>query len=460
LICVILHNFVCASQFTMQPQEVKGPNISPLKLIIVTLKTSLGSYLNLDMIAKKLPLDHEIIGKKLVGVVEEGAIKSRTRATTRERKQGKSRDRKDRKDRKDFSNQCTIIVHPKGFAKPLNLKVFGNGKIVVTGGTTIDDGRVAVELFRKKIRCLSGDYSVSPDQSIGDLFKDTTSYVKYMQKNYLVFLKLFSLFQINIDLKLDLILNKKIHVEKTFGSNNIIESSHNNRLFDGHITDMVRLVQIYNICHMYLPNDVLLKQLENLHSYEVDLVKKLYGGAGVTLPVSLNLDAFDSKLEISIENYNTMFSVGFQNDREKFTKILNEKYKTKNIISSAKFEPSNYQGINAKYISRVHCRSDCHSKTNCQCKEISFLIFQEGSVIITGGRSWTQMEDGYRVICDIVRQEYHNIYVAPHEVSKAEHLVPAFVESGHIFLNKKSQILENPRSYYLLKKMGLLEKYL
>jgi TATA-box binding protein (TBP) (component of TFIID and TFIIIB) len=100
----------------------------------------------------------------------------------------------------------------------------------------------------------------------------------------------------------------------------------------------------------------------------------------------------------------------------------------------------------------------------CLCKEISFLIFQEGNIIITGGRYWEQLLDGYNVITNIIKKEYQHIVVE--KISKSvESYVPAqivkYTPDGRkiTYLNKKKQIMENPRNLFLLKKIGLLDKY-
>ena len=64
--------------------SVFEPEPSQLRLIIVTCKTYLNCNINLDLLARCLPLDHEIIGKKLIGVITEGRIKSPHPKTVRD----------------------------------------------------------------------------------------------------------------------------------------------------------------------------------------------------------------------------------------------------------------------------------------------------------------------------------------------------------------------------------------
>ncbi len=463
------------------------PNPTELELIIVTCKALLNCNLNLDLIARQLKLDDEIKGKKLLGIAEEGLIKVKPK-TNKKNKNKKKKRKTDDCSREDFSNQCTIIVHPNGFKKHLNLKLFGNGKIVITGGLSKEYGKSAVTVLKEKIKDLEYDYQIIPEKRLTDLFVNVISYVKYMNKNYLVFLKLFSLYGININLQLDLILNKRLvekypikdsltgkFVEKDLKKYTLIELINNGIIMSGSDGDLInysRIIQVFNICHLYFPNPLLIAKLNNKEDPIHSLIKNLYDFKTERLPVTFDKEEFNADFEVTIENYNTMFNIGFNIDREIFTQILNKQYKTEKIISSAKFEPSVYQGINAKYISRIMCKNGCVSlgkrKTSkCPCKEVSFLIFQEGNVIVTGGRSWKQINDGYEIITGIMKNEYYSIVANKQRVvqKKNEQLPPQIIKQTAddktiVYLNKQQQIIENPRNYFLLKQMNLLEKYI
>jgi len=443
------------------------PHPDDLKLIIVTCKTYLNCNLNLDLLAKKLVLDEQIIGKKLLGVIEEGLIKTKPKSHRKIVKRRKNTSRK------DFSNQCTVIVKQPNSEKKINLKIFGNGKIVITGGLSKEEGKCAVNILKDKIKSLEGTYKILPNSTFENHFENISAYLKYLNKNYLIFLKLFSLYDINIDLRLDIILNKKLVekvIENDFGIADLVK---NEILRCDHPEDLdayLRIIQVFNICHLYFPNEMLLDKLNQVDNPIHHIIKHLYEFQEEVLPLTFDINNFNKDFDVTVENYNTMFNCGFQNNREIFTQILNNKYKTEGIITAAKFEPSNYQGINVKYISRILCDKQCTSlgkKKNiqCLCKEISFLIFQEGNVIITGGRHWEQLVDGYNVIVGIIKEEYHHIMVKKN--TKTPNIdtptqIVTFTPDGKkfIYLNKKKQIMENPRNLFLLKKLGIIDKYI
>ena len=471
-----------------------APEPGELKLIIITCKTFLKSNINLDLIARQLEIDDLVLGVKLLGVAQKGLIKSKNQ-TGRGRGRGRSRlERKKNTNthREDFSNQCTVIIQPTGYNKNLNLKLFANGKIVITGGLSKDLVMSGINILKEKIRPLEADYQIKSNLQFSDCFDCVAKYLKYINKNYLIFLKLFSLYGINIDLRLDLVLNKKLvskypmvcpqtgrMIERNLMELNINQLVKDNIIVSGSNKDIdnyIKIIQVFNICHFYFSQPVLLDKLDQSDHFVHQLIDQLYSLEKLKLPVTFDQQEFDQNHEISIENYNTMFDCNFHLDRVELTHLLDVKYKSCTSssfkISSSKFEPTSYQGINAKYISRVLCHSDCQSlgkkKTSkCPCKEISFLIFQEGKVIITGGRSWDQIMDGYLVITQILKDEYHNIMIEQRQKNNQSNtnLPPQIIKQSSndkkiVYLNKKQQIIGNPRNFFLLKQLGLLSKYL
>src|SRR3990167_11285107 len=130
-------------------------NLSNLSLSVITYLVNINSLINLKMIAINLPLNNIFVGKKLHGIISEGNVKNYS---------------KKHKIKKDFSNQLTIIVKvPNTFICStdnieydtkanesiknrkrkyieddkeyfnVNLKIFGNGKIIITGCLTKDE---------------------------------------------------------------------------------------------------------------------------------------------------------------------------------------------------------------------------------------------------------------------------------------------------------------------------------
>lgn len=442
------------------------PKASDLRLVVVTCGASLDCYLNLEIIATEIILTEEIVGVKLEGVVTRGKIKTKTKKynvnkTKRKKKRG------------DFSNQCTVNICPK--QKPgleLNVKIFGNGKLVITGGLSAEDAQLAIEPLIKAISPLRKSYTINSSLDLNQRFKSAPDYIKYVKKNYLVLLKLFELLRLEISLNLEIILNKKT-VEKYLiegyetNLNNLDLNSLIKKgilLSNVDLNEYIKVIQVFDICHMYFPNDILLEKLNESGNPLVPLVNSLFDVHENVLPSTF--DTFKpEKVKISIENYNTLFNCKFNLDRSMLHQLLNNQYK--HVIDISKFDPDRYQGVNTKYISRALCNPNCTSSggkknTKCLCKQITFLIFQEGKIMITGGRHWDQIMDGYNVITGILADNYDEISVIKTDsIDKNLDQPPqiALKNSDLVYIHKQHQIMRNPRNYYLLKKLNILEKY-
>ena len=164
---------------------------------------------------------------------------------------------------------------------------------------------------------------------------------------------------------------------------------------------------------------------------------------------------------MSIQNFNTMFALNYNIDRDQLTININNKY-INDEMDPVRFDPSSYQGIKAKYISRVgciipNCKSTGSKKSTvkCICKKLSFLIFQN-KTMVTGGRHWPQIMDGYNKIKSIIENEYDDIKINE-DNKKEKNKLPKEIEiNGHLYLNKNILIYENPRNLFILKSLGFI----
>jgi len=501
-------------------ESVKKPEpTNNYKLIVTTCKAITNSYINLNLIARKLELNNHkndenenknenihkngIVGKKMDPVIIEGEIKVKTATRPKVKKLEKLLIEKKEKKRNDFSNQLTLIIDlydhentttddefynnllqnaiasrraknlttgiPETRCR-LNLKIFGNGKIMITGGLSVDECQEAVKIFQKEVVGLTDYLHINLDFTIDNLFPNVHSYIKYMKKFHLHILKLFSIFDININLNICDLLNKK-KIEE-FEINGMICNinchkigSIINHIITGSETDInnyIRLLQAFNIICLYYPDTVLLEKLNAEDDDVINLIEKLYIGDTVLMPSTFTPDLFLQKATISVENYNTIFSTSFNIDRDALTQIICSKYRNEKM-DKAQFDPSKYQGIKAKYISRIGCSETCKSKgskkSSCPCKKISFLIFQN-KTMVTGGRLWAQIIDGYTTIKNIIETEYDNICI---KVSESTHPTvkepPEIVIDNVLYVNKKKLVFENPRNMMLLKKHNLLHLF-
>jgi TATA-box binding protein (TBP) (component of TFIID and TFIIIB) len=89
--------------------------------------------------------------------------------------------------------------------------------------------------------------------------------------------------------------------------------------------------------------------------------------------------------------------------------LISDKYNNK-----CSFEPGKYHGVKLEFFWNEEkeqqdgickCRDNCfgkgNGKGNKNCKKITIAIFESGSVLITGGISFKQIDDAYKYITDI-----------------------------------------------------------
>lgn len=94
-----------------------------------------------------------------------------------------------------------------------------------------------------------------------------------------------------------------------------------------------------------------------------------------------------------------------------------------NILISAKysnkssFQPGIYQGVKLEYFwNSIHgnkngicaCSNNCFGKNSGHgdgnCKKVTVAIFESGSILITGGITFEQVNDAYEYICKIIQE--------------------------------------------------------
>ena len=121
------------------------------------------------------------------------------------------------------------------------------------------------------------------------------------------------------------------------------------------------------------------------------------------------------------------FTDNFEIRRKEIHKLfISERYRNK-----CSFQPGIYQGVKLEYFWNAYdnlkdglckCPSHCYGKGNGKtigsCKKVTGALFESGSVLITGGITFEQVDDTYAYICKIL-QENKDIIKKP----KINHLL-------------------------------------
>ena len=109
---------------------------------------------------------------------------------------------------------------------------------------------------------------------------------------------------------------------------------------------------------------------------------------------------------------NSNFSCNYYINRNILYNILKNKY-----LIDVIYDPCSYPGIQCKYYHNkdnddgiCNCKKKCKKKEGT-CKEISFMIFRTGSILIVGNCSDDLVNHIYHKIINILNTEYLNIFI-------------------------------------------------
>lgn len=128
-----------------------------------------------------------------------------------------------------------------------------------------------------------------------------------------------------------------------------------------------------------------------------------------------------NKDDISTVLINSNFSCGFFIDRFKLYEILKTKY---NIIAA--YDPCSYPGIQCKFYYNKYNKEHLGYRITNEIiedysnnwKEISFMIFRTGSVLIVGNCNSFVLHIIYEFLKKLLFQEYKNIYIKNNTTKK------------------------------------------
>ena len=139
----------------------------------------------------------------------------------------------------------------------------------------------------------------------------------------------------------------------------------------------------------------------------------------------------DFKDKIGFYNFqirmiNTDFKT-FTDEKHEEKFLIRRKILHKILISDlynnkCSFEPGKYHGVKLEFFWNKnkeiqngicncsdHCFGKDNGKTNTNCKKITIAVFESGSVLITGGISFNQINDAYDYITNIFRNHKEEI---------------------------------------------------
>jgi len=465
---------------------------SELHLVTKTMTGHIGRLINLEILTRGVTLNENLIGIKCDGVAIRGNIpKPKTKKKPPSEPSGNKN-----KGKIDFFNQCTIIVNPipdRDPHKKTNAKLFNNGRVVLTGIKDEENGSLTIQ---KIIHGINNTPEGQVTYQALDIQSD--DFETYLKKNYKIlnYILRYALDTKKVDYFPKLATQGSIfdiiaQIKKIKDANHKIKDT-NSKLKKGQSTEspqeylvldpeivkeVMILKKLFQIFSLYTPVETLLTLFNDppddpwiqssfftkIVDQSIDNYDPVTRKIELILPVYLKKDC-NELLEYKpsytkLEMINSFFYSNFQINRGKLHQILINKYGI-----SAVFEPDTYQGINAKYISRVDCpvvgehtcvctnKKKCHCR--CKCKKISVFIFRKGTVIITGAKSWEQIEDSYAFMNMVLANEYDEIYLEPAKKDEKSSIPNEVITEEFIWLRKK-HILNNPQNEFLIGEFNL-----
>jgi TATA-box binding protein (TBP) (component of TFIID and TFIIIB) len=389
---------------------------SQIKISTITMTTQFPNcLLNLTNIGKYLKIDHEVIGLKY-NYAELNVTKG-TYSTTIYKK-AKIKDI-NKINKALFYNQTTLILNNRG--NHVNVKLFGNGSMHMTGCKSEKEGTEVTQLLYQKLQSLRGQVdTVFLTKDIHGVLLDKDNLIySYNKKQIIGYVKEKHTYVINkreyeIDAKTGMFIAKKAETQRRRMILN----------FDGECIGHCRIEMMKNKNKFYKRNNNLYYDTANglifynnnliigKFQYEVDSSQHTnissvpdvleweyqcdpFVNRAYTLDVNTNLTELTTRIDQNVNCINVYFNLNYRLNRSRFYEILIQE----GFI--CKYKPESYSGIKLIYkqplnqsLSEGTGKCLCNSK--CTCRNITFLIFQSGNVIATGFRSEQQIN----TICD------------------------------------------------------------
>jgi TATA-box binding protein (TBP) (component of TFIID and TFIIIB) len=410
-----------------------APVPAPLKLVTMTIDMRLDRYLNLDVIAKHVPLSepHQrgIIGVRFRDIRRGQHIKPSDNGPANI---GSGR----------FKNQCTFIVNIGD--KNINTKVFNNGEIVNVGCKATEHAIQSAHYITSSIHGLSGPVTYqTPDsfrnKNIKKFYKDEL-YRKYAA----IIRRLVETLGIALDTSM---FAPDINLDDGYVAfSAAIKDGARAYCYVYCIISIIKTYYSDEDLHAALDSDIVKRLLDGVRGrepHDITGIFPAYVGHGEIIPVN---PAWAKTVLI-----NKSTNCGYFLRRSALLERLNQEP----AIVNCTFDKGRYPGVIAVY------------RNKDRGTDTKIIFFNTGKINITAARTHEQVQEAYDFIVSMCRDnfaellltsEYHN-KSRRHEDSLPDQHYVGLVDEQHYYLLKKSSILANPRNIRVLKKMGILEKY-
>lgn len=373
-----------------------------IKISTITASTQFPNCsLNLTNIGKYLNIDNDIVGIKYkYGVLS--VTKGKYSTTIYK----KSKSKNDAKINKAlFYNQISIVVNNNG--NHVNVKLFNNGSLHLTGCKTLDEGQQVRELLYKKLESLrhKKDLLILAMDKNGILVdKDNLVYSytthqiigHYMDNLYVIHNK-----EYHVDANTGMFIGKKIETGRKRNMLNL----------DGESIGYWQIELLQNKAKLYRKNASIFYDFSNgfvYHNHKNIIGKFVYhlqtdkithrDSLCQVQEISYDCNPYidknyllenESPVTTDIHCANVYFGLGFTINRQKLYERLIE------MDYICKYKPESYSGVKLTYklpISQCDYTGYCKCTNKCTCRNVTFMIFQTGNVIGTGFKTQEEID--------------------------------------------------------------------
>lgn len=321
-----------------------------------------------------------------------------------------------------FYNQVTIILNNKG--NHVNVKLFGNGSLHLTGCKSQDEGIEVTKLLYEKLNKMrdmkdlvlvvkdSNGVWLDKDNLVysGGKCKKVIGYASEEGKTYVINKK-----EYEIDKRTGMFICKKLETGRKKPILNLngeeigyckIELTKNQNKFYKRTNG---IFYDYNNALIYYNNENIIGRIvysipeESAVEIDKEEVNEIVYSCNPFLDAAEeragigNIKDIEKNVVADVNCINVYFNIGFAINRTKFYESLvrlnyickykPESYSGIKLIYKMPLDIQNFQGSDARQDGHCICTN------KCTCRNITFLIFQSGNVIAAGFKDENQIEE-------------------------------------------------------------------
>jgi len=428
---------------TKQNQSQDIPQMYSINYKVSTITMTMqipDCQFNLNNIGRYLEIDDTILGIKYHYGNGESIIKGKYLTAIYKKSKSKN---ENKINKKLFYNQVSLIIKHIGKDKDnkkcdqniVNVKIFGNGSLHLTGVKNTLEGQEIVLILYKKLEIFKNTFStILLTKDTNGVYLDSSNNVYSTQHSnktiigykltssiYVINKKQYYITDIDIDIDIDsstkklrVFMSNKLEAKRTrnilnmdgknigyskinlirnksklYKNNSNIHFDKNFIFYDRNGTSTI----IGNISYEIIPQVTLSENTLNLIEYNYNC------NPFITEPIKEKLNNI-SNLNMNVNTINIYFKLDFELNRQRlFNKLLELNYITE-------YTPEKYSGVKLTYKINQNYLNDgkCLCNNKCTCNNITFLIFQSGNIIVTGFKNINDISDILNTFKDIINK--------------------------------------------------------